>query len=131
MNIPPGYEDFFQVLVDALNQSAIEKGHERHGDGRAFKDQVLMTECEYQKGPGFPIGQARKKALESMRLKPGDAYQEILGGIVYLVGAALWYKKQDEVDVIENGFDLVAQKKDIWPGDKGYTEDGKEMSSKI
>ena len=89
------YAEFLGVLLDAYRQTAETKGAERHGSVTTrFDNQPISTELRYQGHPGFAIGQARKKLLESLRLPPARAYEEILGAIVYAVAAALWFKQR-------------------------------------
>jgi len=94
---PEGYGPFVTVLMDALKQTASGKGENRHGHGLPFCDQQITTESLQQGHPGFVVGQARKKLLESLRLEPKAAYKEVLGAIVYAVAAGLFYCSQEEV----------------------------------
>lgn len=110
MKIPPGYKPFEDILDLALKRTAFGKGMIRHGDGKPFLDQDVMIECRAQKGPGFPIGQIRKKAKESMRLSADQALEEMLDVVVYAVAAALWYQSRvEDAKAIVDGVDLVPQ----------------------
>jgi hypothetical protein len=129
-----GYEEFVRVLEDALERTAAGKGRERHGDGKPFLDQDMMIECRYQNGPYFPVSQVRKKAKESLRLRPEQAYEEMLDVIVYAVGAALWHSGVIEgTERVEEFFDLKSQKpvgvtlgelreEGLWPKDKEFED---------
>jgi hypothetical protein len=86
----PGYETLAVALDAALLQAAAGKGAERHADGQPFERQPMSAELQAQGHPGFAIGQARKKLLESLRLPPERAAAECLGAIVY-AAAAWWY----------------------------------------
>lgn len=98
VEISPGYEKLFDVLMAALRQASGGKGKERHArDGVAFQDQP-MSQINKQLGSidGF-IYQAHKKSLETKRLPDGRAQAELLGAINYLAGAVIaldtWAKK--------------------------------------
>jgi hypothetical protein len=95
LEFPKGYEEFEQVFQDALDRTSTGKGMERHGYGREFKNQPIMYEMECHGTPSPMIWQARKKALESLRLEPSAAYKEIIDAIVYLVAVGLWYKGKE------------------------------------
>jgi hypothetical protein len=87
---PPGYASLQSVLRRALEQAAHGKGKERHASvGVPFVEQPIVTEGIEQGGNGFQIGQARKKALESMRLPKERAVAELLGAINYLAAAVV------------------------------------------
>jgi len=97
-SIPPldGYEMLADVLTLALNQAASGKGKERHAkDGEPFQQQKI---CEITRrvGLGYPLGQATKKAYESLRI--GDrGPAELLGAINYLAAAVIVMR--EEIDV--------------------------------
>lgn len=88
-----GYGRLYDELMHALDQAQTGKGCERHGNGLAFVRQQILTETHLL-GLGFPIGQARKKAGESIRLASikgnAAAKREIYGAIVYLCAAAIY-----------------------------------------
>ncbi len=103
VNIRPDYREFVKVMSDAYKQTAGGKGNERHGgDDRPWHDQPIMTELRQTGNPGFHIGQARKKLLESLRLYesgengPERAYREVLGALVYASAAAQFYRGDAE-----------------------------------
>lgn len=90
VEIPPGYDKLFAVLMQAFEQASGGKGKERHAkDGVPFEDQP-MSQINKQLGSidGF-IYQAHKKSLESKRLPDGRGQAELLGAIVYLAGAVI------------------------------------------
>lgn len=86
--VPDGYKSLCQVLTSAIQQASGGKGRERHAKpGEPFEKQKI---CEITRrvGLGYPLGQAIKKAEESLRL--GDrGPAEILGAINYLAAAYL------------------------------------------
>jgi len=87
--IPDGYESLWSVLDDAVSQAAIGKGKVRHAvHGQAFEEQPICT-ITRDVGQGFPLGQARKKLTESMRLPWPQARAELLGAINYLAAAVV------------------------------------------
>jgi len=82
--IPDGYESLLSVLADAVEQAANGKGKARHAvEGQAFGEQLICV-ITRELGPGFPLGQARKKIVESTRLPWPQARAELLGAINYL-----------------------------------------------
>ena len=93
----PGYESLAGVLCAAYNQAAIGKGAERHAQGHPF-DQQPMQQLIALYGPGFALGQAAKKAQESLRLPRDRAVAELLGAINYLAGAVIAQERQPETN---------------------------------
>jgi len=94
MRVEPGYEPLAEVLQQALDQSQIGKGKECHANGLPFLDQPIVTEGRIV-GPGFHVGQARKKVLEAMNCDDDDrAICDYLGAIVYI--AALVILRQEK-----------------------------------
>ena len=83
--VPPGYEKLFNVFANALHQAARGKGRERHATDEPFEQQQ-MCRITRAVGLGYPIGQATKKAEESMRLGKAGPF-EILGALNFLAGA--------------------------------------------
>jgi hypothetical protein len=60
-----------------------------HAVQRTFSEQPMQRLCELY-GPGFALGQAAKKAQESMRLPTVERQvAELLGAINYLAGAVI------------------------------------------
>lgn len=92
------YRHLRRVLDLAYDQSANGKGQERHANNLAFEDQEILA-ISRSVGVGFPLGQARKKAGESLgmfnRGQIPAAKTEVLGAIVYLAAAWLWYEEQE------------------------------------
>ena len=74
------------VLELAVDQAANGKGKERHANGEPF-DQQKICKISRAVGIGFALGQALKKAEESVRLDKEAALREILGAINYLAAA--------------------------------------------
>ena len=81
-----GYDSLRGVLKLAIDQASVGKGKERHANGKPFDRQPIM-EIGRMVGSGYPLGQAMKKAQESMRLPPDRAKAELLGAINYLAAA--------------------------------------------
>lgn len=85
-----GYDALRDVLRRAVEQAARGKGRERHAAaGEPFHEQQIVKLCVWSGSPGFAIGQACKKALESQRLDAGRAVAELLGAINYLAAAVI------------------------------------------
>lgn len=100
VEIPPGYDKLFDVLMQAFKQAAGGKGKERHARaGVAFEDQPMSTINKQLGSIDGLIYQAHKKSLESKRLPDGRAQAELLGAINYLAGAVIaldtWAKKAE------------------------------------
>jgi hypothetical protein len=74
------------VLELAVDQAANGKGKERHANGEPF-DQQKICKISRAVGVGFALGQALKKAEESIRLDKDAGLREILGAINYLAAA--------------------------------------------
>lgn len=89
----PKFGPLRHQLVRAYKMVAEGKGQARHGAGRAWDDQPIIT-ISRAVGEGFPIGQAMKKLEESTRMVPEAAVHELLGSIGYICAA---------VQVIEEG----------------------------
>lgn len=98
MNKQHQYRNLRRVLDLAYDQSANGKGQERHANNLAFEDQDIMA-ISRSVGVGFPLGQAQKKSRESLgmfnRGQASAARAEVLGAIVYLAAAWLWYEEQE------------------------------------
>ena len=90
-----GYTELHNVLMEALCQAQYGKGKERHACGKPFLKQPMM-EIGRMVGPGYMIGQAMKKAQESMRLPLHAAVAECFGAINYLAGAVLLLREHAE-----------------------------------
>ena len=95
-NVAP-YEPLRSVLMEALAQAAHGKGAERHANNQPFLDQPMM-QLARMVGPGFPVGQAMKKAQEAIGMaKRGEreaAAFELIGAMNYLAGAVLAIREE-------------------------------------
>ena len=91
-----GYEDFFRVLTDALNQTSKGKGEKRHGFGIPFDEQPIHTIPKLLGGPDFLAGQIMKKLHEARFLDSEAAYKEMLGAIVYCVAMAQYVEENNK-----------------------------------
>lgn len=89
-----GYHDLRRVLALAISQAADGKGKERHANGKPFSEQPLM-EISRMVGSGYALGQAMKKAQESIRLPPEMAKAELLGAINYLAAAYMLIEENE------------------------------------
>lgn len=92
INVHHDYKKLCDVLVAALDQAQSGKGRERHAAGEPFEQQEICQNTRAV-GYGYPLGQARKKARESLRLLedrgPEAAIAECLGAINYLAAAVV------------------------------------------
>lgn len=86
--IMPGYEPLASVLQEAMNQAQHGKGIERHANGEPF-DRQKICEITRRVGLGYPLGQAIKKAEESVVLGGDRGRAELLGAINYLAAAVI------------------------------------------
>lgn len=82
----PKFSPLRHQLMRAYKMVAEGKGQQRHGAGRAWNDQPIIT-ISRTVGEGFPIGQAMKKLEESTRMVPEAAVNELLGSIGYIAAA--------------------------------------------
>lgn len=91
------YKSLYHVLTEALNQAQSGKGKERHAAGEPF-DQQEICQNTRAVGLGYPLGQARKKARESLRLLEDRgteaAVAECLGAINYLAAAIIVMREE-------------------------------------
>lgn len=94
METVKGYERLDDVLARAYQQASAGKGKERHAVDAPFHEQPMQKLCELY-GVGFALGQAAKKAQESMRLPHERAVAELLGAINYLAGAVICLERQE------------------------------------
>jgi hypothetical protein len=99
---PDTYADYttLRTILDAaFNHAATGKGKERHARDLPFDDQPIMQTTRLV-GPGFPLGQAIKKAGEAAgMIERGElsaAEAECLGAINYLAGAVAWMREQSK-----------------------------------
>lgn len=83
------------VLIASRYRAEHGKGKVRHVVGdEEFKDQII---CDLERQQfGFARGQAAKKLQESLRLKPKEAIEELLGAIVYIAAAIIVLQEKDE-----------------------------------
>lgn len=90
------YTTLRTILDAAFAHAATGKGKERHARDLPF-DKQPMLETTRLVGPGFPLGQAIKKAGEAAgmieRGELGAAEAECLGAINYLAGAVAWMRE--------------------------------------
>lgn len=93
------YTTLRAILDAAFSHAATGKGKERHARDLPFDEQPML-ETTRLVGPGFPLGQAIKKAGEAAgmieRSEYGAAEAECLGAINYLAGAVAWMREQKE-----------------------------------
>ncbi len=82
----PKFGPYRHQLMRAYKMVAEGKGQQRHGAGRAWNDQPIMT-ISRSVGVGFPLGQALKKIEESTRMADDAAVNELLGSIGYICAA--------------------------------------------
>jgi hypothetical protein len=91
------YTTLRAILDAAFSHAATGKGKERHARDLPFDDQPIMQTTRLV-GPGFPLGQAIKKAGEAAgmieRGELSTAEAECLGAINYLAGAVAWMREQ-------------------------------------
>lgn len=87
----------YQSLIDVLNQAyrraAQGKGKDRHATNESFSDQSIVTEGKYFYIVGN-LQQIRKKAVESLRLDPTMARNELLDIIVYAAASIIIIDKR-------------------------------------
>ena len=83
-------------LAPAKIDRDAERGKERHAEnGKGFHAQDICQEAR-DLGLAYPIGQARKKAKETLRLDPDRAIQDLLGAINYLAAAVIVIEERKE-----------------------------------
>lgn len=101
-NAVPGYESLAGILLEAYEQAAVGKGHQRHRiANESFEDQTMQTMARYFYGS--LLGQAFKKIEESQRLRHDAAVRECLGAINYIAGHIISLRKrQAEIDEAVN-----------------------------
>lgn len=87
------YESLKEVLDDALRQASDGKGKERHAKKDEPFDKQKICEITRRVGLGYPIGQAIKKAEESLRLGTRGP-DELLGAINYLAAAVICMREE-------------------------------------
>lgn len=94
-----GYDSLRSVLLAAFDQASQGKGRERHAEDKPFDKQDICQEAR-DLGLAFPLGQARKKLKESLKLLdirgPNAAIAEILGAINYAAAAVIVLQEEME-----------------------------------
>lgn len=97
MGLAGQYVQLRAILDAAFAHAATGKGKERHARDLPF-DKQPMLETTRLVGPGFPLGQAIKKAGEAAGMISRQEYDaaeaECLGAINYLAGAVAWMREQ-------------------------------------
>lgn len=83
------YKSLYDILGDAFLQACDGKGKERHAKPSEPFEKQKICEITRRVGLGYPLGQAIKKAEESLRLQPEAGVQELLGAINYLAAAII------------------------------------------
>ncbi len=77
------------ALLDALRQSAVGKGKERHANDLPWIEQPILAIQRRLGHDGFGLGQAAKKVIEASRFRRAEQQRhEVLGTLVYLASAA-------------------------------------------
>lgn len=104
--MPGRYTLLRDILISAYDHAATGKGKERHARDLPF-DKQPMLETTRLVGPGFPLGQAIKKAGEAAGMIDRSEYDaaeaECLGAINYLAGAVAWVRERREKEMAEYG----------------------------
>lgn len=96
---PEGYGPLKKVLDDALSQAAFGKGVERHGNGKSFVEQPMITISQTLGSPDGMAYQVCKKVTEARGLPTRKArINELLGAIVYTAGMVVFEELQPEDD---------------------------------
>ena len=97
MGLAGQYVQLRAILDAAFAHAATGKGKERHARDLPF-DKQPMLETTRLVGPGFPLGQAIKKAGEAAGMIERGEYEaaeaECLGAINYLAGAVAWVRER-------------------------------------
>ena len=93
------YSSLWSVLMAAFDQASQGKGRERHAEDKPFDKQDICQEAR-DLGLAFPLGQARKKLKESLKLLdikgPEAAIAECLGAINYAAAAVIVLQEEME-----------------------------------
>lgn len=99
-DIKEDYSMLQDVLDMAWQQAAHGKGKERHAEGgKPFHKQDICQEAR-DLGLAYPVGQARKKAKEALRLTPEKAIQDLLGAINYLAATVIVVREKIETPTV-------------------------------
>lgn len=132
----PGYETLWNVLQDAFEQASAGKGKERHANDRPFDEQPLMSIGRHT-GPGGPLFQVEKKAIEALGMFSRGEYdaaeRELLGAINYAAATIMLIReiaqaeKRREVFEKVNGVPVAKHQLAVSPGPipEGYYWDAR------
>lgn len=94
--VKPGYEKLVEILMEAYEQAATGKGHERHASNLPFDEQPMQTISALlatERGMAF---QAIKKLREALDLPdPDRQVAELLGAINYIAGIVLYLRRRE------------------------------------
>jgi len=102
MKTEPGYEPLANVLQEALDQSQLGKGRERHANDKPFLEQPIMTEGR-NLGPAGLAFQARKKIREALNCPDDErAIRDLLGAVNYTAAMVLLRREGQEKYLREN-----------------------------
>lgn len=89
-----GYDSLRLLALEAVEDAASGKGKERHAaKAEPIEEQQIVKFGMWMNTPAFNIGQASKKAMESLRLPPERAIKEIDGAVNYLLCAKMIIRK--------------------------------------
>jgi len=81
--------------MGAYEQATSGKGKERHSfEGEDFADQQILQFGRWMGSNHWQCGQTSKKALESTRLSPEAAIQELFGAINYAAAAVILLQEE-------------------------------------
>ena len=86
--VPSKYQSLKSVFDEAMKQASEGKGKERHADDCSPFEKQTICWIERQ-GLDFARGQAVKKIVESMRLEPRAAIEELLGAMNYIAACVI------------------------------------------
>lgn len=96
--VDENYVDLFNVFVGALERASKGKGAQRHGNGRKFIDQYIITAGKHH-GVGSLLYQVGKKAQEVERIHKLNgkdaAINELRDIIVYAAAAIIVTQDQE------------------------------------
>lgn len=93
------YDSLRAVLLAAFDQASQGKGRERHAEDKPFDKQDICQEAR-DLGLAFPLGQARKKLKEALKLLDIRGHEaaiaECLGAINYAAAAVIVLQEEME-----------------------------------
>ena len=100
------YSSLWRVLIAAFDQASQGKGRERHAEDKPFDKQDICQEAR-DLGLAFPLGQARKKLKESLKLLDIRGHEaaiaECLGAINYAAAAVIVLQEEMERTLVKLG----------------------------